>query len=83
MHLDKNEAFATKKAKRFRLAVISMVRGMGFEPTRVAPYAPQTYASTNSATPAARGIIRKFPRRCKQYLCEFWEEGTSHREVDE
>ena len=38
-----------------------VVRGMRFELTRVAPYAPQTYASTNSATPAARRIIDRIP----------------------
>ena len=44
-----------------------MVRGMRFELTRVAPYAPQTYASTNSATPAARVII-ELPRRTIKYF---------------
>lgn len=35
----------------------SVVREMRFELTWVAPYAPQTYAYTNSAIPAACSII--------------------------
>lgn len=32
---------------------------MGLEPTRIAPYVPETYAYTNSATAANKTIIRK------------------------
>lgn len=32
---------------------------MGLEPTRIAPYAPETYAYTNSATAANKGYYMK------------------------
>ncbi len=31
---------------------MEMVPGVGLEPTRLAPYAPQTYVSANSTSPA-------------------------------
>ena len=33
------------------------MRGVGFEPTQLAPYAPQTYASASSATRAQKLIF--------------------------
>lgn len=49
--------FSFDGCELLRNGLIKMVRGMRFELTRVSPYAPQTYASTNSATPAAGHII--------------------------
>ena len=46
----------------------TVVREMRFELTRVAPYAPQTYASTCSATPAAKKIIGIWRKVCNPYL---------------
>ena len=70
-----------------------VVRGMRFELTRVAPYAPQTYAFTNSATPAAKRIIGEGSAACNnefrlslkrvERLDEAGEEKARHPEINE
>ncbi len=41
------------------LAFHMVVSGAGLEPARLSPYAPQTYASANSAIPTPGGILHQ------------------------
>ena len=89
-----NSLYAKKKGltRLYQTFAFLVVRGMRFELTRVAPYAPQTYASTNSATPAAKRIIGEGSAACNnefrlsskrvERLDEAGEEKARHPEIN-
>ena len=49
---------------KYYVTLIIMVQGAGIEPAWIAPYAPQTYVSTNSTTPAS------FLKNTSSTICE-------------
>lgn len=66
----KLESFITLPGEKKQSRARKMVRGEGFEPSRVAPPDPKSGASADSATLASRTILKR-PRREKKRLQAF------------
>ena len=59
--------FDKRKPPNYGGNFIFLVQRMRIELTQDTLYAPQTYASTSSATPAAKGIIDSYGLVCNKF----------------
>ena len=72
-----------KKPDVTQAFAVKLVRGMRFELTRIAPYAPQTYASTSSAISAAKAIIETGFGNCNPFSPPIYKEDKKRKPCTE